>query len=135
VGGASFLDNSDGSSSLSKKNNRKHLKEKNQQQQQQQSQQEEATSTTPLPPPISTTPTPPPPIITDREELQAHEQPDTPESARPISLPTSPEGPAVWLLPPLTDQDKERKCLVLDLDETLVHSSFKVRFKYIYIYE
>ena len=32
-----------------------------------------------------------------------------------------------WLLPPLQPQFKGRKCLVLDLDETLVHSSFKVR--------
>ena len=32
-----------------------------------------------------------------------------------------------WLLPPLQPHFKGRKCLVLDLDETLVHSSFKVR--------
>ena len=31
-----------------------------------------------------------------------------------------------WLLPPLRPDFKGRKCLVLDLDETLVHSSFKV---------
>ena len=31
------------------------------------------------------------------------------------------------LLPPLAPQHAGRKCLVLDLDETLVHSSFKVR--------
>ena len=31
-----------------------------------------------------------------------------------------------WLLPPLQPHLKGRKCLVLDLDETLVHSSFKV---------
>lgn len=50
------------------------------------------------------------------------------ESTSPISLPpqTSPVGPVVWLLPPLANEDKERKCLVLDLDETLVHSSFKI---------
>ncbi|RKO85579.1 HAD-like domain-containing protein, partial [Blyttiomyces helicus] len=30
-----------------------------------------------------------------------------------------------WLLPPLMAEDVGRKCLVLDLDETLVHSSFK----------
>ena len=29
------------------------------------------------------------------------------------------------LLPPLTPENKGKKCLVLDLDETLVHSSFK----------
>ena len=32
------------------------------------------------------------------------------------------------LLPPIEQRLKGRKCLVLDLDETLVHSSFKVRF-------
>lgn len=31
-----------------------------------------------------------------------------------------------WLLPPLRQEFRGRKCLVLDLDETLVHSSFKV---------
>ncbi|KAJ3050978.1 hypothetical protein HK097_008055 [Rhizophlyctis rosea] len=30
-----------------------------------------------------------------------------------------------WLLKPLAQEDTGRKCLVLDLDETLVHSSFK----------
>jgi hypothetical protein len=32
-----------------------------------------------------------------------------------------------WLLPPPADHLKERKCLVLDLDETLVHRTYKVR--------
>ncbi|KAF3762244.1 hypothetical protein M406DRAFT_63216 [Cryphonectria parasitica EP155] len=31
-----------------------------------------------------------------------------------------------WLLPPIQSHLKGRKCLVLDLDETLVHSSFKI---------
>lgn len=31
-----------------------------------------------------------------------------------------------WLLPPQATRFQRRKCLVLDLDETLVHSSFKV---------
>ncbi|KAK2756145.1 hypothetical protein FQN54_005553 [Arachnomyces sp. PD_36] len=31
-----------------------------------------------------------------------------------------------WLLPPIQPRFQNRKCLVLDLDETLVHSSFKV---------
>lgn len=30
-----------------------------------------------------------------------------------------------WLLPKKTDEFKKKKCLILDLDETLVHSSFK----------
>ena len=32
-----------------------------------------------------------------------------------------------WLLPPMAPRFKGKKCLVLDLDETLVHSSFKVQ--------
>ncbi|KAF7910621.1 uncharacterized protein EAF01_002131 [Botrytis porri] len=31
-----------------------------------------------------------------------------------------------WLLPPIAPRFKGKKCLVLDLDETLVHSSFKI---------
>lgn len=41
--------------------------------------------------------------------------------------PSAPE-PQKWLLPPIAPEHKGRKCLVLDLDETLVHSSFKVCF-------
>lgn len=42
---------------------------------------------------------------------------------------TAPDQPQQeWLLPPIQPQFKGRKCLVLDLDETLVHSSFKVGF-------
>lgn len=41
--------------------------------------------------------------------------------------PSAPE-PQKWLLPPIAPEHKGRKCLVLDLDETLVHSSFKVGF-------
>ncbi|KAG4301923.1 hypothetical protein PCK1_001899, partial [Pneumocystis canis] len=31
-----------------------------------------------------------------------------------------------WLLSPILEADRGKKCLVLDLDETLVHSSFKI---------
>lgn len=31
-----------------------------------------------------------------------------------------------FLLPPVRHQDMHKKCMVIDLDETLVHSSFKV---------
>lgn len=34
-----------------------------------------------------------------------------------------------YLLPASRNQDADRKCVVIDLDETLVHSSFKVRQK------
>lgn len=42
------------------------------------------------------------------------------------SLATDQQG-GQWLLPPLASTLSGKKCLVLDLDETLVHSSFKVR--------
>ncbi|RSL96843.1 hypothetical protein CEP52_011238 [Fusarium oligoseptatum] len=43
----------------------------------------------------------------------------------PEAGPSAPE-PQKWLLPPIAPEHKGRKCLVLDLDETLVHSSFKI---------
>ena len=46
---------------------------------------------------------------------------------------TTPNEKQQWLLPPLQPQLKGRKCLVLDLDETLVHSSFKVRNPAVYL--
>ena len=36
------------------------------------------------------------------------------------------DGKPKPLLPPMADRHKGRKCLVLDMDETLLHSSFKV---------
>lgn len=41
---------------------------------------------------------------------------------------TAPNERPPWLLPPLQPRFQGKKCLVLDLDETLVHSSFKVSF-------
>ncbi|ORX98809.1 NIF-domain-containing protein [Basidiobolus meristosporus CBS 931.73] len=41
-------------------------------------------------------------------------------------LPSTEQVDNVALLPPLAQEDAGKKCLVLDLDETLVHSSFKV---------
>lgn len=35
-------------------------------------------------------------------------------------------GSSRYLLPPVRHQDMHKKCMVIDLDETLVHSSFKV---------
>lgn len=43
-------------------------------------------------------------------------------------IPVGPDGKPKPLLPPIAPHHAGRKCLVLDLDETLVHSSFKVRF-------
>ncbi|CAE6452124.1 unnamed protein product [Rhizoctonia solani] len=41
-------------------------------------------------------------------------------------IPVGPDGEPRPLLPPLAPAHAGRKCLVLDLDETLVHSSFKL---------
>ena len=41
-------------------------------------------------------------------------------------IPIGPDGLPKPLLPPLASSHTGRKCLVLDLDETLVHSSFKL---------
>ncbi|GLB37126.1 putative NLI interacting factor [Lyophyllum shimeji] len=40
-------------------------------------------------------------------------------------IPIGPDGIPKPLLPPIAPQHAGRKCLILDLDETLVHSSFK----------
>lgn len=60
---------------------------------------------------------PPPPTPLHRENA----------STNLISMTTAVEAePATYLLPPVQPHLKGRKCLVLDLDETLVHSSFKI---------
>ncbi|KAI9475877.1 MAG: HAD-like domain-containing protein [Benjaminiella poitrasii] len=121
VGAGSFLDNSD-KSSLTKKNsgsnrNSQQIKEK-------------TTTNKTIP-----SPSPPTAIHTELDNLSIstsstsssaviHHDP-TAELNEP-NREVSPVGPVVWLLPPLASEDKERKCLVLDLDETLVHSSFKI---------
>jgi RNA polymerase II subunit A small phosphatase-like protein len=74
------------------------------------------------------------PIIAETEEehkLETHEvvvaQPPAPNVILPGPPPT-PGKQSAWLLPPPLPHLQGRKCLVLDLDETLVHSSFKVCF-------
>lgn len=80
----------------------------------------------------------------EREELQEIPVPSSQDSQLRTSPPLSTSGTTVvsvgavtdtevpapeeqtWLLPPIAPEHKGRKCLVLDLDETLVHSSFKV---------
>lgn len=64
---------------------------------------------------------PPPPPLVERQAQVAH--PNT--ASHDTSLVPSPE-PQKWLLPAVRPEHKGRKCLILDLDETLVHSSFKV---------
>lgn len=75
----------------------------------------------------------------NREETQAHVNlpPPPPRNGQnraggigrtPSNAATSNEKQQ-YLLPPLQPRFKGKKCLVLDLDETLVHSSFKVCFE------
>ncbi|KAI9706775.1 MAG: hypothetical protein M1820_004746 [Bogoriella megaspora] len=66
-------------------------------------------------------PLPPPPPLEERQKV----------APLPVSAPSepsvTPELPEKrWLLPPIKPELKGKKCLVLDLDETLVHSSFKI---------
>ncbi|KAM3416158.1 hypothetical protein BST61_g7766 [Cercospora zeina] len=49
-----------------------------------------------------------------------------PAPSTEASMVSTPEGTSKWLLPPTRPEHQGRKCLVLDLDETLVHSSFKI---------
>ncbi|KAH7321379.1 HAD-like domain-containing protein [Stachybotrys elegans] len=51
---------------------------------------------------------------------------DRPIPPPPQALIPEPQPEKKWLLPPIRAEHKGRKCLVLDLDETLVHSSFKI---------
>lgn len=60
---------------------------------------------------------PPPPLSKRQEQVIPPQVPAVPE--------IEPEKQH-WLLPPLQPSLKGRKCLILDLDETLVHSSFKI---------
>ncbi|EXJ61745.1 hypothetical protein A1O7_02175 [Cladophialophora yegresii CBS 114405] len=60
---------------------------------------------------------PPPPLSKRHEQVVGKEVPPVPDA--------SPEK-QTWLLPPVDTRLKGRKCLILDLDETLVHSSFKI---------
>ena len=69
----------------------------------------------------STPPLPPPPPLDQRRQETARQA--DPASMNPVGGGEQPK----WLLPPLRSEFKGKKCLVLDLDETLVHSSFKVR--------
>lgn len=49
------------------------------------------------------------------------------------SVPYFLQPPAKYLLPEVSINDYGKNCVVIDLDETLVHSSFKVLFKYTHI--
>lgn len=62
---------------------------------------------------------PPPPPRAPQNQAAVGVGRSQPNAAAPSERPT-------WLLPPLQPRFQGKKCLVLDLDETLVHSSFKV---------
>nr|POE62276.1 putative phosphatase psr2 [Quercus suber] len=70
---------------------------------------------------IATLPPPPPLPVTAHTGTA-----DGQRLSRDDSRPESTTDDRKWLLPPLRQELRGRKCLVLDLDETLVHSSFKI---------
>ncbi|KAL8995644.1 MAG: hypothetical protein Q9169_004653 [Polycauliona sp. 2 TL-2023] len=86
-------------------------------------------------PPVAPVPAPPPP--SQETSIQSPPQtnlpppppPPNPNRASAANRRTS-NGvageQAKGLLPPMADRFRGKKCLVLDLDETLVHSSFKI---------
>ncbi|KAL9085454.1 MAG: hypothetical protein Q9165_007604 [Trypethelium subeluteriae] len=67
-------------------------------------------------------PLPPPPPLEERQAATSPPVPILPEQPVPVVQPDQQK----YLLPPIRPELRGRKCLVLDLDETLVHSSFKV---------
>ncbi|KAH7108279.1 NLI interacting factor [Auriculariales sp. MPI-PUGE-AT-0066] len=71
--------------------------------------------------------------FTDEEAEEVEDGPVTEDDdvdriiqAGGLGIPIGPDGKPQPLLPPLSAAHAGRKCLVLDLDETLVHSSFKL---------
>jgi RNA polymerase II subunit A small phosphatase-like protein len=63
---------------------------------------------------------PPPPLPCSDTSKDSTNAPQETTTAEPV------EEKQQWLLPPIEPRFQGKKCLVLDLDETLVHSSFKV---------
>ncbi|KAI7573699.1 hypothetical protein KC343_g23488, partial [Hortaea werneckii] len=78
------------------------------------SSQGEPTQTLPPPPPG------PPP------QTQQHDVAGGNDTTTLSSAASERDETQKWLLPPIKPEHRGRKCLVLDLDETLVHSSFKI---------
>lgn len=52
--------------------------------------------------------------------------PSCERSFTPPVVNPDPQQTSNYLLPSIRHQDMHKKCMVIDLDETLVHSSFKV---------
>ena len=69
---------------------------------------------------------PPAPPASERQGLGGANEGQQGAATESTSTSALTEGKQ-WLLPAVRPEHKGRKCLVLDLDETLVHSSFKVR--------
>ena len=95
-------------------------------------QQEQRDSDIPMvdAPPPATSAEGPPSTSRELQQAQINLPPPPPRNGNGGPSTTNSATPSEkqqWLLPPLQPQMKGRKCLVLDLDETLVHSSFKVR--------
>ncbi|KAF2100933.1 NIF-domain-containing protein, partial [Rhizodiscina lignyota] len=61
---------------------------------------------------------PPPPPLDKRQQQVAQQSPEL--------QPQAGHEQQKWLLPEIRPEFEGKKCLVLDLDETLVHSSFKI---------
>lgn len=73
------------------------------------------------------------PIEFTEKETALVEQPETsqqePILGQEVEQQEQQEEAVNYLLDPIKKQHQGRKCLVLDLDETLIHSSFKVETK------
>ncbi|KAL8710144.1 MAG: hypothetical protein Q9220_005227 [cf. Caloplaca sp. 1 TL-2023] len=67
---------------------------------------------------------PPQPALPPPPPIMAPSRPSAAE--RRTSNGLAPTDQPKWLLPPIDGRFRGKKCLVLDLDETLVHSSFKI---------
>ena len=82
-------------------------------------------------PPLTTVVDEPSATARELTQAQVNLPPPPPRNGQDTTTPGSTDVTSSdkqrWLLPPLQPHFKGRKCLVLDLDETLVHSSFKVR--------
>jgi len=68
----------------------------------------------------------PPPVEDAPTSQQLPPPPPGPAPNASAHVDTAFESEQKFLLPPIAPEFKGRKCLVLDLDETLVHSSFKI---------
>ncbi|KAJ1928028.1 hypothetical protein IWQ60_002443 [Tieghemiomyces parasiticus] len=64
--------------------------------------------------------------VTDDDDVSSDEEAALRSNPQLSEIVAATSKPAPSLLPPLLPSDQGKKCLVLDLDETLLHSSFRV---------